>query len=176
MAKGVFTTKLSPGYDDLPEERYHFPRTYLRQVEQTIGDTIVYYEPRRGSVELSSRGGRQAYFAVARPYAISDDPKSADHFYCHVADYLDFERVVPFRNGESYLESMLQREDGGTNKGAFGRSVRIVPEDEFEDILAAGFSKSPIDFAIQNDSPIVPLPGFDEPPVPFERPMIELFA
>lgn len=68
MAKGVFTTKLSPGYDDLPEERYHFPRTYLRQVEQTIGDTIVYYEPRRGSVELSSRGGRQAYFAVARPY------------------------------------------------------------------------------------------------------------
>lgn len=174
MAKGVFTTKLSPGYDDLPEERYHFPRTYLRQVEQTLGDTIVYYEPRRGSVELSSRGGRQAYFAVARPYAISDDPKSPDHFYCHVAEYLDFEWAVPFRDGDSYLESMLQREDGGTNKGAFGRSVRIVPEDEFEDILAAGFSKSPIDFAVQNDSPIVPLPGFNEPPVPFERPMIEL--
>jgi putative restriction endonuclease len=174
MAKGVFTTKLSPGYDDLPEERYHFPRTYLRQVEQTIGDTIVYYEPRRGSVELSSRGGRQAYFAVARPYAISNDPKSSEHFYCHVAEYLDFERVVPFRSGENYRESMLQREDGGTNKGAFGRSVRIVPDDEFEDILAAGFSKSPIDFAVQNDSAIVPLQGVNEPSVPFERPMIEL--
>lgn len=174
MAKGVFTTKLSPGYDDLPEERYHFPRTYLRQVEQTIGDTIVYYEPRRGSVELSSRGGRQAYFAVARPYAISEDPKSPDHFYCHVAEYLDFERAVPFRQGENYFETMLQRHDGGTNKGAFGRSVRIVPDEEFEDILAAGFSKSPIDFAVQNDTPIVPFSGFNEPTVPFERPMIEL--
>jgi putative restriction endonuclease len=172
MAKGVFTTKLSPGYDDLPEERYHFPRTYLRQVEQTIGDTIVYYEPRRGSVDLSSRGGRQAYFAVARPYAITDDPRTPDHFYCLVRDYLDFERVVPFREGAVYRESMLQRPDGETNKGAFGRSVRVVPEEEFEDILSAGFSKSPIDFAVLSEA--LPLTGFDEPVAPFERPMVEL--
>lgn len=174
MAKGIFTAKLSPGYDDLPEERYHFPRTYLRQVEQTLGDTIVYYEPRRASVELSSRGGRQAYFAIARPYAISEDPKASDHFYCHVSDYLDFERPVPFRNGDAYRESMLRREDGGTNKGAFGRSVRVVPDDEFKDILAAGFSKSPIDFEVQAGSPVLSLSGFEEPPALFERPMVEL--
>ena len=96
MATGVFTTKLSPGYDDLPEERYHFPRTYLRQVEQTLGDTIVYYEPRRGTAEQSSRGGRQAYFAVARPQNITQDPRDTDLFYCHVSDYLDFDRVIGF--------------------------------------------------------------------------------
>lgn len=174
MAKGVFTTKLSPGYDDLPEERYHFPRTYLRQVERTLGDTVVYYEPRRGSVELNSRGGRQAYFAIARPYAITEDPITPDHFYCHVADYLDFERAVPFRDGLTYRESLLRRDDGGTNKGAFGRSVRIVPDDEFEDILSSGFNNSPIDFAVLLDSAVSPLPGFNDPLVPFERPMIEL--
>jgi putative restriction endonuclease len=49
MAKAVFTTKVAPSYKDLPEERYHFPRTYLNFVEQTIGDYIVYYEPRRST-------------------------------------------------------------------------------------------------------------------------------
>jgi putative restriction endonuclease len=40
MTKVVFTTKIDPTYDDLPEERYHFPRTYLRQAESAIGDWI----------------------------------------------------------------------------------------------------------------------------------------
>ncbi len=31
MAKAILTTKIDPTYDDLPEQRYHFPRTYLRQ-------------------------------------------------------------------------------------------------------------------------------------------------
>src|SRR5215469_6514236 len=66
MTKAVFTTKIDPTYDDLPEVRYHFPRTYLRQAESAIGDWIVYYEPRRASGDLSSRGGRQAYFATAK--------------------------------------------------------------------------------------------------------------
>jgi putative restriction endonuclease len=44
VTKAVFTSKIEPSYDDLPEERYHFPRTYLRQVEAAVGDWIVYYE------------------------------------------------------------------------------------------------------------------------------------
>lgn len=174
MAKGVFTTKLSPSYDDLPEVRYHFPRTYLRQVEQTLGDTIVYYEPRRGSAEASSRGGRQSYFAVARPQSISQDPNDTGLYYCHVTDYLDFERGVQFRDGEIYRESMLQRPDGATNKGAFGRSVRIVPDEEFENILTAGFSKSPIDFAVSREATAAQIVGFEDELKPFERPMMEL--
>jgi putative restriction endonuclease len=31
MAKAVFTTKVEPTYDDLPEFRYHFPRSYTKE-------------------------------------------------------------------------------------------------------------------------------------------------
>ena len=49
MAKAVLTTKVHPSYDDLPEDRYHFPRTYLNAAREALGDWIVYYEPRRVS-------------------------------------------------------------------------------------------------------------------------------
>ena len=50
--KGVFQTKVSPAYDDVPEERYHFPTSYLNQVQRTVGDWIVYYEPRRATADI----------------------------------------------------------------------------------------------------------------------------
>jgi hypothetical protein len=76
MTKAVFTTKVTPSYKDLPERLYHFPRTYLNYVQQTVGDYIVYYEPRRSSAELSSRGGRQSYFAVARVDSVVEDQEA----------------------------------------------------------------------------------------------------
>ncbi len=127
MTKAILTTKVDPTYDDLPEERYHFPRPYLRQVEQAVGDWIIYYEPRRSSGDLSSSGGRQAYFATARLTRIEKDPIRQDHYYAFVSDYLEFDRPVPFKEGHHYYESSLQREDGQTNKGAFGRAVPLDP-------------------------------------------------
>jgi putative restriction endonuclease len=171
MTKAVFTTKVTPSYDDLPEVRYHFPRTYLNQVGQTIGDHIVYYEPRRSSVELSSFGGRQSYFGVARVTAVSEDDAFADHYYALVDEYLDFDRPVPFSEGSEYYESALKKEDGSTNKGAFGRAVRLIPDDEFDRILKSGFA--PI-LGASLASQEVTLPGFSEPPIAFERPLVEL--
>ena len=55
MSKAVLTTKVDPSYDDLPEDRYHFPRTYLNAAREALGDWIVYYEPRRVSADLSSQ-------------------------------------------------------------------------------------------------------------------------
>ena len=130
MAKVVLTTKVDPTYDDLPEERYHFPRTYLRQIEQAVGDWIVYYEPRRSTGELSSRGGRQSYFATARLLRIEQAPVLENHYYAFVSNYLEFDHPVPFKDGQHYYESGLQREDGETNKGAFGRAVRVIPDSE----------------------------------------------
>ena len=100
MTKAVFTTKVTPSYKDLPEERYHFPHTYLNYVQQTIGDYIVYYEPRRSSAELSSRGGRQSYFGVARVVSVVEDAALAGHYFAIIdgATYLDFDAaVVPRR-------------------------------------------------------------------------------
>jgi putative restriction endonuclease len=173
MAKAVFTTKVDPTYDDLPEQRYHFPRTYLRQVEAAIGDGIIYYEPRRSSGHSSSRGGRLAYFATAIVTKVIPDPTRSDHFYAFVADYLDFDRAVPFNDGGRYYESALQRADGETNKGAFGRAVRAISDLEYEAILGAGFTRmfgdDPGSLAPSNASRL----GIAEEPATFERPIIE---
>jgi putative restriction endonuclease len=139
MTKAVLTTKVSPVYDDLPENRYHFPRTYLNQVSKAVGDWIVYYEPRRSSGDLSSSGGRQVYFATARVERIYSDPVLADHFYAEISNFLPFVRPVPFKEGQHYYEAILEKEDGSTNKGAFGRSVRNVSDQEYDMIWRAGF-------------------------------------
>jgi putative restriction endonuclease len=176
MAKAVFTTKIEPAYDDLPEERYHFPRAYLRQVESAVGDWIVYYEPRRANVAPSSRGGRQAYFATARVTSIADDPKARDHYYASIADYLEFDRAVPFREGEYYYESQLRRADGATSKGAFGRAVRPIPDAEFELILRTGFAAVLAPEAVAAVSTVgrrAPPELSEDPAAPIERPIVE---
>lgn len=140
MTKAILTTKTDPTYDDLPEQRYHFPRTYLRQVEAALGDWIVYYEPRRPSGDLMKSGGKQAYFATARIVSIIPDPATPDHFYALIEDFLPFDQAVPFKEADHYYESGLRKEDGSTNKGAFGRAVRNVPDAEYDLILTAGFA------------------------------------
>jgi putative restriction endonuclease len=174
MAKAVFTTKVTPSYEDLPEERYHFPRTYLNYVRRTVGDYIVYYEPRRSSVELSSRGGSQSYFAVARVESVTEDANRPDHYFANIdrATYLDFDTAVPFYEGDQYYERALKKDDGSTNKGAFGRAVRLVPDDEFDRILKAGFAP------ILGEKPAIEAPSLEisEPTVPFERPIVEMMV
>ncbi|MXX69990.1 MAG: restriction endonuclease [Gemmatimonadales bacterium] len=140
MPKAVFTTKVNPAYDDLPEQRYHFPRRYLRAARQALNNWIVYYEPRRSSAHLSSSGGRQSYFATAYVESIEPDPQRDDHYYAYVRDYLEFDTPVRFRENRFYYESGLQKEDGSTNKGRFGLSVRSLPDTEYRLILSAGFS------------------------------------
>lgn len=102
MSKAILTTKMLPSYDDRPEEYYHFPSTYLRQVRSAIGDHIIYYEPRRSSVDDSSRGGRQAYFATARVEDVVEDRTRADHYYALISNYLSFDHPVPFAEAGEY--------------------------------------------------------------------------
>jgi putative restriction endonuclease len=174
MAKAVFTTKVTPSYEDLPEERYHFPRTYLNYVRRTVGDYIVYYEPRRSSAELSSRGGSQSYFAVARVESVTEDTNRSDHYFANIdrATYLDFDTAVPFYEGDQYYESALKKDDDSTNKGAFGRAVRLVQDDEFDRILKAGFAP------ILGEKPAIEVPSLEisEPTAPFERPIVEMMV
>lgn len=173
MTKAVLTTKVDPTYDDLPEHRYHFPRTYLRQVEAARGDWILYYEPRRSSADPSSRGGRQAYFATARITSVIPDPTMADHFYALVDSYLDFPRPVPFQEGGRYYEAGLRRPDGATSKGAFGRAVRSLSDGEYEAIVQAAFAT----LLPRGEAPRPEVPalvgGFAQEQEAFERPIVE---
>jgi len=173
MTKAVFTTKVSPVYDDLPEVRYHFPKSYLKQVSEAIDDWIVYYEPRRSTGDLSSSGGRQVYFATARVERIIPDELRVDHFYAEVSNYLPFVRPVPFKEGSHYFEGNLEKPDGSTNKGAFGRAVRNIKDSEFDLIWQAGFGHV---IGLEErtrprpdapEEPMQPLSGFSEAQQPF---------
>ena len=70
---------------------------------------------------------------------VDGDPLRSDHYYAYVADYLEFDRPVPFREDGFFYESRLQKADGSVNKGLFGRSVRLLQDAEYSMILAAGF-------------------------------------
>lgn len=161
MGHAVFTVKAGSGYDDIPEERYHFPAQYLSRAQKTIGDLIVYYEPRRGD-------GRLAYIAVARVDQIDPDPVHAGHYYARVSEYLNFDRPVPFRSEEQLFESSL-RSQGKGYSGEFRNAVRLLPNNEFEAILAAGFLNPAIEAAEATQT----TNEFAEEPVSFERPIVE---
>lgn len=170
MSKGVLTIKALPSYKDIPGVQYHFGRELLGRIQQTLNDKILFYEPRRPSTDLNTRGGRSSYFAVATPVRIRPDldPDFPDHYFCDLENYVDFLRPVGFKEGGLYYESGLQKADGSTNKGQFGQSVRIIPDHEFEAILAAGFADI--------------LPGFsptsavqdNEEPLEVDRPLVDI--
>ena len=159
MAKVVLTHKSSSRYDDEPGSRYHFPRTYLGFVERGVGDYCLYYEPRRG--------GRASYVAMARINEVTPDPSTPDHFYAWISDYQEFVAPVPFREGES----TLLKDDGSVNRGQFGRSVRLIADDEFEHVVLLGYG--PVLQAEQPPQDAHLPPGMAEPIIEFERPIIE---
>jgi putative restriction endonuclease len=132
MAKAVFTSKIGSAYDDNVELHYHFPATYLRATERAVGDMIVYYEPRRG--------GQMSYFGVAELVGIRPDLQRSGLYYADLANYLDFDRKVPFLEGGRYYESALRAPDGSVNAGQFQRAVRNLSDDEFAAIVDAGFA------------------------------------
>lgn len=142
MANAVLTTKIDPEYDDLPDTRYHFPKQYLGRIEQAVGELIVYYEPGRKGSSDSDRTGARSYFAVGRVSGIKPSPKGDGTYYAMIEDYLDFEQRVPFREDSYYYESALRKPDGSHNTGAFINAVRLVPPNEFQNILLAGFSQT----------------------------------
>lgn len=167
MAKGVFTTKAESGYDDDRTSRYHFPKQYLEKVRQTVGDFVVYYEPRRN-------GGRQSYIAVVRVLDVVPDERLANHHYALVRDYLDFDRPVPFRSASGLFERGLESTGKTGLSGDFRNAVRLIDDDEFGAILAAGFSETLISEALERQSSSRTPFGVAEEPLEFDsdRPLI----
>ncbi len=139
MTNAILTAAETTAYDDQIESRYHFPSKYLNQAEAALGDFVIFYEPRRGHTPNS---GRSAYFAFARLDAIEPDSRKPGHHYAHLSGFMEFDAPVPFKAGDTYLETALVKSDGTTNRGAFGWSIRNIPIDEFAAILRRGFSRN----------------------------------
>jgi putative restriction endonuclease len=132
MAKAVFYHKVDSAYDDVTGLQYHFPRTYLSRVQQTIDDWIVYYGPLPG---MRSR----YYSGIAKVSAVEIDPQRPDHYYAFLTDYLDLDRPVDYVAGGGF-ETKLVMPDGSINSGRSVQAVRIIEEAEFAAIVEAGLS------------------------------------
>jgi putative restriction endonuclease len=148
VANAIFITKPAPTYDDTPEVRYHFPQRYLKRVEQTVNDWIIYYEPRRANDNESNRDGRQVYFAMAKVSRVERDPARSDHYYAYISNYLEFAQPVPFRMNGKLLESSVQKPDGSINPGNIINAIRLMPQADFEMICRLGMAPAILDSGV----------------------------
>ena len=133
LSKGIFDTRSGSGYDDDPTSRYHFPDRYLPVALSLVGDWVIYREPRRA-------GGRSGYIAAARVVHVEPDPGTSGHSYARVADYLEFDRVVPLDGPARPYEAVLREVPSSSLRGVAlqGRSVRGVSDADFSAIVRAG--------------------------------------
>ena len=166
MTKLVLLHKADSIYDDEPDRVYDFPRTYLKAVEEAVGDWVVYYEP--------VKAGPRGYFAVARIMRIVPKPGAQGRFLALIepGSFLDFDRLVPRIVEGRPLESSLASADGSPKSGgAQQRAVRRLPDREFEAIVRSGL---PANLEREEATRYDPLqPAIDEAPASFERPVIE---
>jgi putative restriction endonuclease len=107
MAFGVFIHRSDSIYDDSPAERYQFPAQYLSRAQPSIGDWILYYEPRKVA---ATRG----YFAVAKVERIIPDPSTPAMYRALIepGSYLDFATPVPFAGVDGPVERGVLNDQG----------------------------------------------------------------
>jgi putative restriction endonuclease len=156
--KAVFDTKPISGYDDDRTGHYQFPRRYLSLVKEAVGDWVILRRPR-------ADGGNLAYFAVARVTALEPDQHTPTLTFARLADYLEFDRTVPWRHEGRYAEQAL-REMPVQRVGIYlrGRSVRSLPDSDFAAIVSAGLSQT----LAPNNAIRLGLVGVEEAAQPFE--------
>ncbi len=161
MAFGVFIHRTDSIYDDVPSERYQFPKQYLARVQQCEGDWIVYLEP---SKVKDSKG----YFAVAKVQEIIVDPRKADMHLAVIepGTYLDFGDPVPFRDADDVVEQGLLN-DQGKISGRAQAAVRQLSAEDFARIVELGLGR--VDDVLPRIDRDLPPGGFQEAHAAFQH-------
>ncbi len=160
MAFSVFLHRTDSIYDDVPSERYQFPKQYLSRAKLSEGDWIVYLEP-------SKVRDTKGYFAIARVQEIIPDPRNAEMFLAVIepGTYLDFGDPVSFRDSEGLLERGLLNAEGNIS-GRAQAAVRPLSPEDFVRIVERGLGSDTdvlprIDEAANDD-------GFREEQMPYK--------
>jgi putative restriction endonuclease len=148
MSHCVFILRPDSIYDDSPAARYQFPRQYLVRAQRSVGDWIVYYEPKK---VLGTRG----YFGIARVQEIIPDPKASGMFLALIeqGSYLDFANPVPFNDPDGPIERGLLNERGRLSGNAQA-AVRPISSEDFLRIIERGLDET---------EPVLPRSLADEP-------------
>jgi putative restriction endonuclease len=165
MTKLVLLHKSDSIYDDEPDRRYDFPRSYLKAVTEGVGDWVIYYEP--------VKAGPRGYFAAAQIAGIEPKPGIPGRYHALIRpeSFLPFDRNVPRLIGGRPLESALAEDDGTPKSGGAQQlAVRRLPDPEFAEIVRRGL---PVDLIAQEDRRYGTRREADDAPEPFERPVIE---
>ncbi|MGR3270558.1 hypothetical protein [Thalassococcus profundi] len=111
MVKLVLLHKADSIYEDEPDVVYDFPRSYLKAIEEAVGDWIVYYEP--------VKAGLRGYFAVAKIERVIPKPGAEGRFLAMIepGTFLPFDREVPRLVEGRPMEAALTEPDGTPKKG-----------------------------------------------------------
>jgi putative restriction endonuclease len=160
MAFGIFIHRSDSIYDDVPSERYQFPKQYLSRAKQCEGDWIVYLEP-------SKVRNTKGYFAVAKVREIIGDPRNADMHLAliELGTYLDFGDPVPFRDADGLIERGVLNADGKIS-GRAQAVVRLLSPEDFVRIVERGLGQE--DFLPRVGDGIM-RGGFQEPVSPYQH-------
>jgi putative restriction endonuclease len=157
----VFIHRTDSVYDDVPSERYQFPKKYLTRVQQCEGDWIVYLEP----TKVKKTKG---YFAVAKVQEVIADPRGVDMYLAIIepGTYLDFGDPVPFRDTGGIVEQGVLN-DLGNISGRAQAAVRPLSAEDFARIVERGLGQDD-DFLPRVDQ-ANQISGFQDPQVPFKH-------
>ncbi|KMK68708.1 HNH endonuclease [Puniceibacterium sp. IMCC21224] len=165
MSKAIFIQNSDSIYADRPGEVYNFPKMYLEQVRETIGDWVIFYESGKGAF---------GYVAVQKVADVIEDPSRAGWYFAVMdrSTLWGFERVVPRLDPVGLtFESMLRDVTGKPFRaGANTLAVRRLPDTEFAAIINAGLRPldMPVTFPRTGPLPVSASTGFAEPGTIFD--------
>ena len=133
MANAVLIQNPRSIYDDRPGVAYHFPKRYLRMIQECIGDWVIFYE---------GKGGALGYTSIQKLRDVTPDDNKPDHYYAWLEEGTawSFETIVG-RNDPSGVayETSLGGQDGRAISGGVNVSaVRRLTGEEFVAIVTAG--------------------------------------
>lgn len=130
-SKCVFVIGSHSIYEDEPDRYYRFPQRWLSAAARSVGQWIVYQEPRRA--------GDRGYYAVAQVEHIVRDPADPQVYLALVSpgSYLEFGRDVAFQFEAKAIESGLL-ENGKLNNGRAVQSIRPISDEDFNRIVGQG--------------------------------------
>ncbi|MEW8348280.1 MAG: hypothetical protein AB2687_08210 [Candidatus Thiodiazotropha taylori] len=134
----VITQNDESNWNDYKGDLYHYPSRYRDILEP--GCKVVYYKGKmRDQLYESERlSPNPHYFGVGVIGESIEDPDSnKNDWYCEIQDYQEFEKAVPFKVNNDYLEVIP--DNLKTNYWRYG--VRTIDEETFERILSSAAVK-----------------------------------
>ena len=131
-SKCVFVVGSHSIYADEPDRFYCFPQQWLNAAARSVGQWIIYQEPRRA--------GPRGYYAAARVEQIVRDPSAPAMYLALIVpgSYLEFGRDVPFQLDGQAVERGLLDADGRLNNGRAIQSIRAISDADFDRIVGLG--------------------------------------